>query len=97
MIKRRDSRRDAGDAQPEREIPAQGSPDLASDVRSVLHDLSPQQRAILVLRDLEGLSYDEIAEVTDTPVGSVKGRIHRARSELIDLLRNNTYDWELPA
>ena len=59
--------------------------------------LKPNHRSVLVLRDLEGLSYDEIAEVTDTPVGSVKGRIHRARSELIDLLRNNTYDWELPA
>lgn len=59
--------------------------------------LRPQHRSVLVLRDLEGLSYDEIAEVTETPVGSVKGRIHRARRELIDLLRNNTYDWELPA
>jgi RNA polymerase sigma-70 factor (ECF subfamily) len=59
--------------------------------------LRPHHRSVLVLRDLEGLSYDEIAEVTDTPVGSVKGRIHRARGELIDLLRNNTYDWELPA
>lgn len=59
--------------------------------------LRPNHRSVLVLRDLEGLSYDEIADVTDMPVGSVKGRIHRARSELIDLLRNNTYDWELPA
>ena len=59
--------------------------------------LRPQHRSVLVLRDLEGLSYDEIAQVTDTPVGSVKGRIHRARRELIELLRNNTYDWELPA
>jgi len=58
--------------------------------------LSAPHRAVLVLRDLEGLSYDEIAEVTDTPLGSVKGRLHRARAELIDLLRRNTYDWELP-
>ena len=34
--------------------------------------LSPQHRAVLVLRDIEGLSYDEIASVTDTPVGSVR-------------------------
>jgi RNA polymerase sigma-70 factor, ECF subfamily len=58
--------------------------------------LSPAHRAVLVLRELEGLTYEEIAEVTDSPLGSVKGRLHRARRELIDLLRVNTYDWELP-
>ena len=59
--------------------------------------LRPEYRSLLVLRDLEGLSYNEIADVLDMPIGSVKGRLHRARSELIDVLRNNTYDWELPA
>jgi RNA polymerase sigma-70 factor, ECF subfamily len=59
--------------------------------------LSPPHRAVLVLRDLEGLSYEEIAQVTESPLGSVKGRLFRARRELIDLLRANTYDWELPA
>ncbi len=58
--------------------------------------LSPQHRAVLVLRDIEGFSYAEIAQVTDAPVGSVKARLHRARGELIDVLRHNTYDWELP-
>ena len=58
--------------------------------------LSPQHRAVLALRDLEGLSYQEIAQVTETPLGSVKGRLHRARGELIELLRRNTYDWDLP-
>ena len=51
---------------------------------------------MLVLRDAEGLSYEEIAEITDTPIGSVKGRLHRARVEFIEMLRANTYDWELP-
>jgi RNA polymerase sigma-70 factor (ECF subfamily) len=51
---------------------------------------------VLVLRDVEGLSYEEIGTATETPLGSVKGRLHRARQELIDLLRRNTYDWELP-
>jgi RNA polymerase sigma-70 factor (ECF subfamily) len=59
--------------------------------------LRDEYRSLLVLRDLEGLSYAEIAEVLEMPLGSVKGRLHRARSELIELLRNNTYDWELPA
>jgi RNA polymerase sigma-70 factor (ECF subfamily) len=58
--------------------------------------LSPAHRVVLVLRDIEGLSYEEISQVTDTPLGSVKGRLHRARHELIDLLRANTYDWGLP-
>ena len=59
--------------------------------------LSPAHRTVLVLRDLEGLTYEEIADVTETPLGSVKGRLHRARRELIEILRANTYDWELPA
>jgi RNA polymerase sigma-70 factor, ECF subfamily len=59
--------------------------------------LRPEYRSLLVLRDLEGLSYNEIADVLEMPLGSVKGRLHRARGELIELLRNNTYDWELPA
>jgi RNA polymerase sigma-70 factor (ECF subfamily) len=58
--------------------------------------LRSEHRTVLVLRDVEGLSYEEIAEVTAMPVGSVKGRLHRARGELIDFLRRNTYDWELP-
>jgi RNA polymerase sigma-70 factor (ECF subfamily) len=58
--------------------------------------LRSEHRTVLVLRDVEGLSYEEIAEVTEMPVGSVKGRLHRARDELIDFLRRNTYDWELP-
>jgi RNA polymerase sigma-70 factor, ECF subfamily len=62
-----------------------------------LGTLRPEYRSLLVLRDLEGLSYSEISDVLDMPLGSVKGRLHRARDELIELLRNNTYDWELPA
>jgi RNA polymerase sigma-70 factor, ECF subfamily len=58
--------------------------------------LTPAHRVVLVLRDIEGLSYEEISEVTESPLGSVKGRLHRARGELIELLRRNTYDWGLP-
>ena len=58
--------------------------------------LSRQHRTVLILRDVEGLSYDEIAHITEAPIGSVKARLHRARGELVELLRTNTYDWELP-
>lgn len=61
-----------------------------------LEELTEQHRVVLVLRDLEGLAYEEIAEVTNSPLGSVKGRLHRARQELIEILRHNSYDWELP-
>jgi RNA polymerase sigma-70 factor (ECF subfamily) len=61
-----------------------------------LRGLSPQHRVVLVLRDAEGLTYEEIADITDTPLGSVKGRLHRARHEFVDMLRANSYDWELP-
>ncbi|MDQ3587576.1 MAG: RNA polymerase sigma factor [Actinomycetota bacterium] len=61
-----------------------------------LRGLRSEHRVVLVLRDLEGLAYEEIAAVTETPLGSVKGRLHRARGELIELLRTNSYDWELP-
>src|SRR3954468_785835 len=61
-----------------------------------LKALSPEHRTVLVLRDIEGLSYDEIAAVAEMPLGSVKARLHRARAEFIDALRHNSYDWELP-
>ena len=61
-----------------------------------LRELRSEHRVVLVLRDLEGLAYEEIAEVADSPLGSVKGRLYRARGELIELLRQNTYDWDLP-
>jgi RNA polymerase sigma-70 factor, ECF subfamily len=61
-----------------------------------LRGLSYQHRVVLVLRDAEGLSYEEIAAITDSPLGSVKGRLHRARQEFVEMLRANSYDWELP-
>jgi RNA polymerase sigma-70 factor (ECF subfamily) len=61
-----------------------------------LGQLRPAHRAVVALRDIEGLSYEEIAMITETPLGSVKGRLHRGRNELIELLRANTYDWGIP-
>jgi RNA polymerase sigma-70 factor (ECF subfamily) len=61
-----------------------------------LRGLSPEARVALVLRDIEGLSYEEIADITQAPLGTVKVRLFRARRDLIEMLRTNTYDWELP-
>jgi RNA polymerase sigma-70 factor (ECF subfamily) len=55
-------------------------------VRRALEDLEEQQRAIVVLRDLESLDYAEIAEILNVPVGTVKSRLHRARLALAELL-----------
>jgi RNA polymerase sigma-70 factor (ECF subfamily) len=52
---------------------------LAPDVRAVLGRLAPEQRAILVLRDLEGLSEEEAAAQLGVAKGTVKSRLSRAR------------------
>jgi len=46
--------------------------------------LPPDARAALVLRELQGLSYDEVAEVLGVSLAAVKGRIHRARLQLVE-------------
>ncbi|MGH2690339.1 MAG: sigma-70 family RNA polymerase sigma factor [Actinomycetota bacterium] len=55
-------------------------------VRSALAALPEDQRVPIVLRDVRGLSYQEIAEVTGVPVGTVKSRIARGRMQLATLL-----------
>ena len=55
---------------------------LDGDVQAALAALSPEYRVCVVLCDIEGLSYDEIAEVLDVKVGTVRSRIHRGRSQL---------------
>ncbi len=48
----------------------------------LLGALGPDDRAIIVLREIEGLSYREIAYVLDVPIGTVMSRLHRARQAL---------------
>ncbi|MDD5712628.1 MAG: sigma-70 family RNA polymerase sigma factor, partial [Smithellaceae bacterium] len=57
-------------------------------VQSALQGISPKLRAALVLKEVEELSYEEIADVLDISVGTVKSRISRAREELMKILRN---------
>lgn len=56
---------------------------VARDVRRVLAALSPDQRAILVLRDLEGLSEAEAAAQLGVALGTVKSRLARAREAFV--------------
>ena len=56
--------------------------DLDHDVAAALAALSPEFRAAVVLCDIEGLSYEEISEVLDVKIGTVRSRIHRGRAQL---------------
>ncbi len=61
------------------DLPARGDPELTADVRDVLARLTPEHRAILVLRDLEGFDEAAAATLLAVPPGTVKSRLHRAR------------------
>lgn len=56
-------------------------------VQETLQSLADEYRQPLVLREIDGMSYDEIATALDIPVGTVRSRIFRARQELTDRLR----------
>ncbi|GAB3623545.1 RNA polymerase sigma factor SigE [Mariniluteicoccus endophyticus] len=60
--------------------------DLDADVEEALRALAPEFRACVVLCDIEGLTYDEIAEVLDVKIGTVRSRIHRGRAQLRETL-----------
>lgn len=60
--------------------------ELRSIVNGAIGSLPEEQRLVISLRDIQGLSYDEIAEVLDCPTGTVKSRINRARQALKNVL-----------
>ena len=86
------TRRD--DDEPERQIAAdQPSTDWLLNrseaevlVQEALQGLDDEQRAIIVMRDVDDMSYEEIGEILDLPRGTVKSRLHRARAELARVL-----------
>ena len=55
-------------------------------MQQALGEVAPVFRAAVILRDLEGLSYEEVAEVLDVSVGTVKSRILRGRRMLREIL-----------
>lgn len=61
------------------ELPARGDPQLAADLRDVLQRLSPQHRAVLLLREVEDLDESRTAALLAIPPGTVKSRLSRAR------------------
>jgi RNA polymerase sigma-70 factor (ECF subfamily) len=87
-----DGRREATGTEPTDANPST-EPSYAMDVsdrqrlvRQALADLSDDFRTALVLKEMDGMSYEEIADVIEVPLGTVRSRIHRARLELRDKL-----------
>ena len=56
--------------------------ETAALVQQAIATLGEEHRVVLVLRDVEDLSYEEISQITGLPIGTVKSRIHRGRSAL---------------
>lgn len=61
------------------DVPAPGDPLLATDVLDVLRKLTPEHRAILMLRDLDGMDEREAGAMLAIPAGTVRSRLLRAR------------------
>jgi RNA polymerase sigma-70 factor (ECF subfamily) len=55
-------------------------------VHQALQRLSPEHRAVLVLKDMDGRKYEEIADLLGVPIGTIRSRLHRARAELREVL-----------
>ena len=66
--------------------------EIADKVRQAIWRLTPEQREVIMLRDIEGYGYEEIASMLGLGMGTVKSRINRARLHLKELL----YDVYIP-
>ncbi len=61
---------------------------LDDDISSAISDLPEDFRTVIILSDIEGFNYEEIADFIDCPVGTVRSRLHRARKMLYAKLHN---------
>ena len=63
-------------------VEATSGTDAKLDLAVMLERLSPEQRDVILLREIDGMTYDEMAAALDVPRGTVESRLHRARNEL---------------
>jgi len=66
--------------------------EMAQRIRGALDQLTPEHRAAILLREVEGLSYDEISDVLQCPRGTVMSRLHYARNHLREILKDLAED-----
>lgn len=62
--------------------------ELGARLRTAIDELTPDQKAVILLREVEGLSYDEISHVMQCPKGTVMSRLHYARKALQEKLKD---------
>jgi RNA polymerase sigma-70 factor, ECF subfamily len=62
--------------------------EIREKVQFALSQLDPDDAAVILLRDLHDVSYEEVAHVLEIPVGTVKSRLHRARLALKSRLKS---------
>ena len=60
---------------------------LGDEISNALNALAVDFRTVIILADLEGFSYEEMAKILDIPIGTVRSRLHRARNLLKDKLK----------
>lgn len=65
------------------------SPEDAAQIHAAMDELEPVHREVLVLRFLEELGYEEISQIVGCPMGTVRSRIHYAKSQLQKILKRN--------
>ncbi|AHM60219.1 RNA polymerase sigma factor RpoE [Flammeovirgaceae bacterium 311] len=61
---------------------------IGDEVSNALNSLAVDFRTVIILCDLEGFTYEEMAKILDIPIGTVRSRLHRARNLLKDKLRS---------
>ena len=66
--------------------------ELGQRIAEALGQLTPEHRAVILLREVEGLSYDEISDVLQCPRGTVMSRLHYARNHLREILKDLAED-----
>lgn len=69
----------------EKNIDFEKKSDLRYELTQAMNKLEPKEKMIIVLKDVQGYSYDEIGEILDCPVGTVRSRLSRSRKKLANI------------